>query len=104
MGLTIQQIISGVTGPRVIGAPGRLWLDGPGLQLLANSVAGTLAGLGIGAGDRVAIVLPNGPEMATAFLSVAAVSCAAPLNPAYKADEFTFYLSDLRPAAIIIAA
>jgi acyl-CoA synthetase (AMP-forming)/AMP-acid ligase II len=51
----------------------------------------------------VGIVLPNGPEMATAFLTVAAACCAAPLNPAYKADEFEFYLSDLRPAAIILA-
>jgi acyl-CoA synthetase (AMP-forming)/AMP-acid ligase II len=35
---------------------------------------------------------------------VASVCCAAPLNPAYKADEFAFYLSDLQPAAIILAA
>ena len=49
-------------------------------------------------------MLPNGPEMATAFLTVAAVCCAAPLNPAYKADEFDFYLADLKPAAIVLAA
>src|ERR1700722_18861874 len=40
----------------------------------------------IGATDRVAIVLPNGPEMAVAFVSVAAHAAAAPLNPAYRAD------------------
>jgi acyl-CoA synthetase (AMP-forming)/AMP-acid ligase II len=51
----------------------------------------------------VAIVLPNGPEMAAAFLCVAAACCAAPLNPAYKADEFDFYLGDLKPAALIVA-
>ncbi len=99
---TLSALIGGLSGPRTIGAPGRLWLDGPGLAKLAAAVAGTLAGRGIGPGDRVGIVLPNGPEMATAFLTVAAVCCAAPLNPAYKADEFAFYLSDLKPAALIL--
>ena len=102
MASTLSAMIGGLTGPRAIGAPGRPWLDGPGLASLAGRVANTLADRGIG-GGRVAIVLPNGPEMATAFLTVAAVCCAAPLNPAYKADEFEFYLSDLNPAAIILA-
>ncbi len=102
-GVTLSALIGGLTGSRTIGAPGRAWLDGAGLARLAASVAGTLAERGIGPGDRVAIVLPNGPEMATAFLTVAAACCAAPLNPAYKADEFEFYLSDLKPAAIILA-
>jgi acyl-CoA synthetase (AMP-forming)/AMP-acid ligase II len=102
METTLSAMLDGLTGPRAIGAPGRPWLDGPGLARLAASVAATLAERGIG-GGRVAIVLPNGPEMATAFLTVAATCCAAPLNPAYKADEFEFYLSDLKPGAIILA-
>ena len=57
---------------------------------------------GIGRGDRVALVLPNGPEMATAFLSVAGCSTAAPLNPAYRAEEFEFYLADLQAKALIV--
>lgn len=61
-----------------------------------------LNGMGIGRGDRVAIVLPNGPEMAAAFVSVAACSTSAPLNPAYRADEFGFYLSDLHAKALIV--
>ena len=100
---TLSTLIGGLTGERAIGSPGRPWLDGPGLARLAHTVAGTLAEHGIGAGDRVAIVLPNGPDMATAFLTIAAACCAAPLNPAYKADEFEFYLSDLKPAAIVLA-
>ncbi len=102
MALTLAGLISTQAGARVIGAPGRPWLDGPGLARLAASVAGTLAEHGIGPGDRVAIVLPNGPDMATAFLTVAAVCCAAPLNPAYKADEFEFYLTDLKPVAVVL--
>ena len=104
MNATVADLIAGVTGARAIGAPGRVWLDGPGLRRLADAVRTTLSARGIGPGDRLAIVLPNGPEMATAFLTVAAACCAAPLNPAYKSDEFEFYLSDLRPAAIILAS
>ena len=55
-------------------------------------------------GDRVAIVLPNGPEMAAAFLATAAHATAAPLNPAYRVDEFAFYLEDLRARALILEA
>ena len=64
--------------------------------------AARLAALGIGAGDRVAIVLPNGPEMATAFVSVAAAATTAPLNPAYRADELDFYLTDIGAKAILV--
>jgi len=99
---TVSALIAALNSPRAIGAPGRPWLDGPGLAKLAVSVGTLLAERGIGPGDRVGIVLPNGPEMATAFLTVAAACCAAPLNPAYKSDEFEFYLSDLKPAAIIL--
>jgi oxalate---CoA ligase len=35
-------------------------------------------------------------------LCVAAGASTAPLNPSYKADEFSFYLDDLKPRAIIV--
>ena len=57
---------------------------------------------GIHPSDRVAIVLPNGPEMAAAFLGVTASAICAPLNPAYSRSEFEFYLSDLNPRALIV--
>src|SRR5271156_5307084 len=44
----------------------------------------------------------NGPEMATAFLCVASAAPSAPLNPAYKQDEFEFYLEDLKAKALIV--
>ncbi|MBS7789031.1 acyl--CoA ligase [Roseococcus sp. SDR] len=83
-------------------APGRPALTHEGLRQLAASTVATLNSKGIGRGDRVAIVLPNGPEMAAAFLCVAAGASTAPLNPSYKGDEFTFYLDDLKPKAIIV--
>ena len=100
---TVWDIVGSASGARVIGAPGRPWMSGAQLRQLAAEVRTVLHQAGVGAADRVAIVLPNGPEMATAFLTVAGTCCAAPLNPAYKADEFEFYLADLRPAAIVLA-
>ncbi|MCR4300651.1 MAG: acyl--CoA ligase [Sulfuricaulis sp.] len=58
--------------------------------------------LGIGRNDRVAIVLPNGTEMASAFVAIAAGTTSAPLNPGYRADEFEFYLSDLKAKALVV--
>ncbi|MEX3016119.1 acyl--CoA ligase [Gymnodinialimonas hymeniacidonis] len=86
-----------------IGAPGQDWLSYGGLRTLADQTASALHDAGIGRGDRVAIVLPNGPEMAAAFVCVANVATTCPLNPAYKVDEFAFYLDDLKAKAIILA-
>src|SRR5215831_10422235 len=51
-----------------------------------ESTVSALRSLGIERNDRVAIVLPNGPEMATSFLGVACCATSAPLNPAYRAS------------------
>ena len=74
------------------------------LRELVDRTVASLNGLGVGRGDRVAIVLPNGPEMATAFLCVASAAAAAPLNPAYRQEEFEFYLGDLAAKALIVEA
>jgi len=74
------------------------------LQALIETNLATLNRMGIGRGDRVGIILPNGPETATAFLAVAAGATAAPLNPAYQAPEFEFYLADLKAKALLIQA
>ena len=84
-------------------APERPTLTFGGLRELADATVAKLNALGIGRGDRVAIVLPNGPEMATAFVAVACGATTAPLNPAYRAEEFEFYLSDLGAKALIVA-
>ncbi len=99
---SIWTILSANSSARAVGAPGRPWLDGAGLRAASEQTRLALNGVGIGRGDRVGIVLPNGPEMATGFVGVAAACTAAPLNPAYTADEFEFYLSDLQPRAIVL--
>ncbi|NQV81143.1 MAG: AMP-binding protein [Alphaproteobacteria bacterium] len=87
-----------------IGAPDRVTLTFGGLRALTDKTTATLNALGIGRNDRVAIVLPNGPEMAAAFIAISAGATTAPLNPAYRADEFRFYLEDLNAKALIVQA
>ena len=95
-------LATGASGAPAIGAPGRTTLDFAGLRALAERTVRGLNALGIGRGDRVAIVLPNGPEMAAAFLAIACGATTAPLNPDYKAEEFEFYLSDLGARALVV--
>jgi acyl-CoA synthetase (AMP-forming)/AMP-acid ligase II len=42
--------------------------------------------------------------MASAFVSIAAGATAAPLNPSYRAEEFSFFLSDLNARVLVIMA
>ena len=68
-----------------------------------EAMAATLQTLGLGRGDRVAMALPNGLEVITAFFGItAAAATAAPLNPAYTAEEFRFYLEDIEAKALIV--
>ena len=85
-----------------IGAPGRPWMTHEGLRTQMRQTVDALNAMGIGRNDRVAIVLPNGPEMASAFVAIACGATTAPLNPAYRAEEFEFYLGDLNAKALVI--
>lgn len=49
---------------------------------------------GIAPGERIAIALANGPAVIVSFLAASIAGTAAPLNPAYRYDEFCFYLED----------
>ena len=89
--------------PAIRATEGRASLSFQGLRALAGATVARLNGIGIGRNDRVAIVLPNGPEMATAFLAIAAGATTAPLNPAYRQEEFEFYLADLKARALVLA-
>ena len=100
----IARIAAGGDDAFAIAAPDRKGLTHGRLRSLMKGTAERLNTLGLGRGSRVAIVLPNGPEMATAFVSIAAAATTAPLNPAYKEDEFDFYLTDIGANAIIVAA
>ncbi len=104
--LTVEQLV--IDGVRqnpeagAIASPGRLPLTYAGLERQIENVCATLNTMGLGVGDRIAIVLPNGPEMAITFLAVVTCATSAPLNPAYSEAEFDFYLEDLNAKALIV--
>jgi oxalate---CoA ligase len=75
------------------------------LAAAAAGMAGALAAAGVGRGDRVAVVLPNGPEIVAMLFATAALGAAiAPLNPAYTEPECRFFLADLDPRLLVVAA
>jgi oxalate---CoA ligase len=104
MSRTLRDLLAqGAESAAAVSAPGRAALTHGELRRLIESTLARLNGLGLGRNDRVAIVLDNGPEMATCFMACASGVASAPLNPAYRADEFEFYLSDLNAKALIVA-
>ena len=72
------------------------------LRAQVQAVAGQLAAAGVSRGDRVASALPNGLPAIVSFLAASVAGTAAPLNPAYKEDEFRFYLEDTAAKVLIV--
>jgi acyl-CoA synthetase (AMP-forming)/AMP-acid ligase II len=73
------------------------------LRSTIERLSGSLRAQGVAPGDRVALVLPGGLPAALGFLAASSAAAAAPLNPAYREDEFRFYLDDLGVRALVTA-
>lgn len=84
-------------------SPERTSLSYAELSEQVDYVGHALRRLGVQRNERVALVMPNGPEMAAAFLGTAAFATCAPLNPEFRDSEFEFFLADLQPKAIILS-
>src|SRR5437867_37184 len=69
-----------------------------------TAMANALAALGIQRGDRVATVLPNGLPAIVSFLAASVAGTAAPLNPGYRQEEFSFYLEDTSARILLCPA
>ena len=82
-------------------APDRTTLTFEKLNRQIEDSIHRLRAFGVRRNDRVALVLPNGPEAVVAFLAVASCASSAPLNPAYRTAELRSYLRDLRPSVLI---
>ena len=75
------------------------------LAARVETLSQRLAGLGVRRGDRVALALPNGPDIVLLLLAITALgAAAAPLNPAYTEREFGFFLGDIAPRLMLIPA
>ncbi len=76
---------------------GALWMQ-------TRDVVRGLRSLGLGRTDRVAVVLPGGPEAAVAMIAVAAGAVCVPLNPGFTDDEYQRYFGELHLAALLTHA
>jgi oxalate---CoA ligase len=85
-------------------APNRPSLTHAELLKQLSSLRDRLQVLGLGPSARIAVLSPNGPELALAFLGSATYAACAPLNPAYQKDELEFYLDDLDASALLITS
>jgi acyl-CoA synthetase (AMP-forming)/AMP-acid ligase II/acyl carrier protein len=85
-----------------LAAPGREPLTYRGLSDHMTNVARSLRAIGVGRASRVAVVLPNGPEMASAFVAVASCAVCAPLNPDLVEAEYRFSLQSVKAAALVV--
>src|SRR5579864_4149648 len=99
----LNQLLEQGSGDDVaVVVPGGASLTYSKLREQVAFVAEALARLGLGRGDRIALVLPNSAESIVLFLAAATVGTAAPLNSAYKEDEFRFYMEDIGARALVV--
>ncbi|KAF2297804.1 hypothetical protein GH714_003202 [Hevea brasiliensis] len=87
---------------RALSVSGQLDLTHSQLRHLVDHAASLLIASGVNPGDVVALTFPNTVEFVVMFLAV--IRCratAAPLNAAYTAEEFEFYLSDSESKLLI---
>lgn len=94
-------LANGASNHAAILVPGGPAITYASLRRQVEALAEQLKGIGVRRGDRVSTVLPNSPECIVAFLAAATAGTAAPLNAAYKADEFQFYLEDIKAKVLI---
>jgi acyl-CoA synthetase (AMP-forming)/AMP-acid ligase II len=72
------------------------------LRAQVRQTADAFASAGIRPGDRVAIALPNGVPAIVYFLAAAVAGTAAPLNLAYRYEEFSYYLDDTAAKLLVL--
>jgi acyl-CoA synthetase (AMP-forming)/AMP-acid ligase II/thioesterase domain-containing protein len=104
--LSIQRVLvcraEGSSDAAALAAPGRIPLTYAALYAQIHRGVRALNELGVGRGDPIAVLLPQGPEMAVASLAVAAGAVAAPLSPALRESDLEYSFSALDVRAVIL--
>jgi acyl-CoA synthetase (AMP-forming)/AMP-acid ligase II/thioesterase domain-containing protein/acyl carrier protein/2-polyprenyl-3-methyl-5-hydroxy-6-metoxy-1,4-benzoquinol methylase len=83
-------------------APGRIALTYGRLWKQIEGIVKALNRMEIGRNDRVALIVPDGPEMAVAILGIGSGTAVAMLNTSLSADEFDTAFADLRIRALVV--
>ncbi len=99
--LTISELlICGAPEAPAILAPDREVMTYRQLREQVRNLAQTMAALGL-AKKRIAIVMNNGPELVLSLLAASICGTAVPLNPKYRASEFTFFYEDAKVKGLV---
>ncbi|HEV2688081.1 MAG TPA: AMP-binding protein [Bryobacteraceae bacterium] len=85
-------------------SPDRTPLNYKNLWKRIQDTIAALTALGLGPGDCIATVLPDGPEAAVAMLSISAFAACAPISAAWQKGELEQSLRTLEPAAVMVPA
>ncbi|KAK3904098.1 hypothetical protein C8A05DRAFT_13997 [Staphylotrichum tortipilum] len=105
-GLTLQSAVQGAPADVAVIVPSRPQALAVTYKDLVAEVAAfqqKLAAIGIAKGSPVSIATVNSYEFIVSFLAAAwQRAVAAPLNPAYKQDEFEFYIDDVKSAIVLV--
>ncbi|MGW5747965.1 SDR family NAD(P)-dependent oxidoreductase, partial [Amycolatopsis sp. NPDC003861] len=89
-------------GDKTAYTDGRRTVGYAALELRTRRLAGHLAELGVGRGDRVAIYLGNGVEAVESYLAIARASAiGVPLNPRSADAELGHFLADSGATVVI---
>jgi long-chain acyl-CoA synthetase len=72
------------------------------LDRLSDDFATALQELGVGKGDRVALLMPNCPQAVISQIATWKVGAiAAPLNPLYTEEELVHALTEVSPKVAV---
>jgi len=72
------------------------------LDEASDKIANALIGVGVGKGDRVAMLLSNSPEFVTTYLGVVKIGgIAVPLDTKYKLTELASLFDDSQPRVLV---
>ncbi|MEI6652422.1 MAG: long-chain fatty acid--CoA ligase [Chlorobiaceae bacterium] len=73
------------------------------LDRQSDAVAGALLSLGLGIGDRVALIMPNSPQMIICELGIwKAGAIVVPMNPLYTVPELEHALNECGAETVIV--
>lgn len=97
----VQAQLHNAEAPAIL-APGKRSLSYGTLYRQMQYVGEKIRSLGIEVHDRIALMVPDGPEMAVALLSIASASACVPLNSHLKEGECECYLEEVGVKAFIV--
>jgi len=82
--------------------PGGVRLDYATLEAETARIANRLSALGVARGDRVAVQVEKSPEAVLLYLAcLRAGFVFLPLNPAYRAEEVSYFVGDAEPSLFV---